>query len=170
MVRLLPDVMPDDFLVSLRNLDAFAILGRRDHRLKYVFRGDFLKQHSVQPLGQTATVLIFDNHGGDWRGGPSRLIAYDLAMRAERVLLPNVNARGIKLFSFVSGNISVSPDASRLIVTSPEDGKAYEVRISDGAILTDFDNLHDVSTVSSFSIERLRHAARLYLNGVYYVH
>ncbi|MGH6875882.1 MAG: arylsulfotransferase family protein [Rhizomicrobium sp.] len=170
MVRLFPDVEPDDLIVSLRDLNAFAIVGRRNHRLKHMFTGTFLLQHSVQPLGQSATVLIFDNHGADWNGGPSRLIAYDLATRSERTLLPNPNARGIGMFSDVAGNISVSPDLSRVIVTAMEDGTAYELNTSDGSLLTLFNNLHDLSTVPEAGDSHTVRAGRFALGGVYYVH
>lgn len=170
MVRLFPDVTPNDLILSLRDLNAFAIIGRRDHRLKHMFTGTFLLQHSVQPLGQSSTVLIFDNHGAGWNGGPSRLIAYDLATREETTLLPNPNARGISMFSDVAGNISVSSDLSRIIVTAMEDGRAYELSRSDGSVFTVFNNLHNLSTVPEAGDSHAGRAGRFALGGVYYVH
>src|SRR5262249_22267659 len=38
----LKDVGPDDLLVSLRNLNALVVIGRRDHALKHLFTGSFL--------------------------------------------------------------------------------------------------------------------------------
>ena len=169
MVRLFPDVAPEDLLVSLRDLNALAIIGRRDHRLKHMFTGTFLRQHSAQPFGQSATTLIFDDHGGDWSGGPSRLLSFDLATQKERTLLPNANAPGATMFSDTAGNISVSPDLSRVIVASSWDGKAYEIRISDGAVLTVFNNIHDLRTVPTAGDSRSRRAGRFVLGGVYYV-
>ena len=169
MVRLYPDVAPDDLLVSLRDLNAFAIIGRRDHRLRHMFTGTFLRQHSAQPLGKSSTMLIFDDHGGGWDGGPSRLIAFDLATRKERTLLPNANAPGATMFSDTLGNVSISPDLSRAIVAPSWDGKAYEIRISDGAVLTVFNNVHDLSTVPAAGDSRSSRAGRFVLAGVYYV-
>lgn len=145
---LFSDVSPKDLVVSLRNLDAFAILGRRDHRLKHLFRGTFVRQHSVQPLGQSAKMLIFDDRGADWSSGPSRFLEYDLADHAEHNLLPKATIPGTDRFSTTEGDISVSPDLSRAIVTYSEAGRAYEVRLSDGKILTEFDNLQDMSAIS----------------------
>jgi len=170
IVSLYQDVAPDDLIVSFRDLDAFAILGRHDGRLKHVFNGTFLRQHSVQPLGESATVLIFDNLGSDWKGGPSRLLAYDLADGAERTLLPDDGASGIGMFSDVGGNISISPDLSRAIVTSSWEGRAYEIRIADGKVLTVFNNVHDLGSVPSAGEARGRAAARFRFGGVYYVH
>jgi hypothetical protein len=169
MVHLFHDVAADDLLVSLRDLNALAIIGRRDHRLKHMFTGTFLRQHSAQPLGQSATTLIFDDHGADWSGGPSRLLAFDLATHDEKTLFPNANARGATMFSDTAGNISISPDATRAIVASSWDGKAYEVRISDGAVLTVFNNIHDISKVSEAGSSRMQHAGRFVLGGIYYV-
>jgi hypothetical protein len=169
MVRLFPDVRSDDLIVSLRDLNAFAIIGRRDHRLKHMFTGTFLRQHSVQPVGQSTTVLIFDDHGADWSGGPSRLLAYDLATREEKTLLPNANARGISMFSDTAGNISVSPDLSRIIVAATWDGRAYELKATDGAVLTVFNNLHNLSTVPEAGDSYATRAGRFALGGVYYV-
>lgn len=166
---LYPDVSPDDFVVSLRNLSAFAILGRHDHRLKHLFTGTFLRQHSVQPLGQSATMLIFDNHGGDWKSGPSRFIAYDLVTHTERTLLHNPEKGGAR-FSDEAGNISVSPDLKRAIVTYSLSGRAYEVRLADGKILTAFNNLHDLRTVPAAG-ERRNHALAWFcLFTALYVH
>ncbi len=169
MVGLFSDVKPGDLILSLRDLNAFAIIGRRDHRLKHMFTGTFLRQHSVRPLGQSSTVLIFDNHGADWSGGPSRLITYDLATRAERTLLPNPSAPGIRMFSDVAGNVSVSTDLSRLIVTSMGDGRAYELRVSDGSVLTILNNIQDLRTVPEAGEQHVTQAGRFALGGVYYV-
>ena len=164
------DVAPDDLVISLRSLSAFAILGRRDARVKHLFTGTFRRQHDVHPLGQSATMLIFDNHGADWLAGPSRLLAYDLADHAEHTLLPNPNAPNVKMFSDTAGDISVSPDGSRAIVASSLEGRGYEIRIADGKILTIFNDIHDVSKVPAAGGSRAREAARFALYNLQYVH
>lgn len=168
MESLLPDVSPGDLVVSLRNLDAFVILGRRDHRLKHLFRGTFIHQHSVQPLGQSANVLIFDNLGGDRNSGPSRLLEYDLANHTERNLLLKAGFGGSAGFSDEFGNISVSPDYSRAIVAYTETGRAYEIRLADGKVLTTFDNLQDVHKVRAVAGAHADELARFFLYTVTY--
>ncbi|HEY1614956.1 MAG TPA: hypothetical protein VGF97_14820 [Rhizomicrobium sp.] len=170
IASLYPDVAPDDFLISLRDVNAFGILGRHDHRLKYVFTGTFLRQHSVQPLGQSSTVLIFDDHGGDWRAGPSRVLAYDLRTGTERTLFPGGRSSGVRMFSDVGGNISLSPGLDRMLVAASWAGQAYEVRLSDGAVLTRFENIDDLRDVEAAGDGRKGAAGRFALRGVYYVH
>jgi len=67
------------------------------------------------------------------------------------------------------GAVSISNDLSRAIVASTWAGRAYEVRISDGSVLTVFNNVHDVRTAASAGEPRDRLAARFALSGVYYV-
>jgi hypothetical protein len=124
----------------------------------------------VQPIGQSTRVLIFDDHGADWHGGPSRLVAYDLATRQETTLLPSLKAPKFSIFSDTAGNISVSPDLSRIIVASTRGGEAYELNATDGTILTVFNNVHNLSNVVEAGDSRAKHAGRFALGGVYYVH
>ena len=126
-----------DLVVSLRNLNAFGILDRDDHRLKRLVRGTFFRQHSVTHLEGTK-FLMFDNQGGDGVHGPSRLLLVDVADGTERTVFPNGATPGHlqDLFSTLKGHVSVSPDRRRAFVTFTEEGKAVEVRLADGAVLT----------------------------------
>ena len=170
MVSLFRDVSPDDLLVSMRDLNAFGILGRHDQRLKHVFTGTFLRQHAVVPFGQSSTVLMFDDHGADWNAGPSRLLAYDMATHSERTIFPNSATSPFRMFSDVAGTVSISPDLSRAIVSSNWEGRAFEVRISDGKVLTVFNNVHDLRNVEAAGDGRSRAAGRFVLGGAWYVH
>ena len=126
-----------DLVVSLRNLNAFGILDRDDRRLKRLVRGTFFRQHSVTHLEGTK-FLMFDNYGGDGVHGPSRLLLVDVAEGTEHTVFPNGTTPGHLqgLFSFGGGHISVSPDRRRVFVTFSREGKAVEVRLADGAVLT----------------------------------
>jgi hypothetical protein len=53
------------------------------------------------------------------------------------------------------------------LVAVAEAGKAYEIRLADGAILTAFDNLQDVRTLPQFTQRTTM--TRFHQNGVYYV-
>ena len=88
-----PATTPDgiakgDLTLSLRNISAFVILDGETSRVKRLVRGTFSRQHSVQHL-KDSVFLMFDNHGGDEIGGPSRLLEFDLADGAERTIFPN---------------------------------------------------------------------------------
>ena len=159
-----------DLVVSLRNLDAFGILDRGDHRLKRLVRGTFFRHHSVTHLEGTK-FLMFDNYGGDGVHGPSRLLQVDVADGTEHTVFPNGATPGHlqDLFSMKRGHISVSPDRRRVFVTFWEEGRAVEVRLADGAVLSVFTNLHHPSPLEAPSGERRTKVLRYPLPMVEYV-
>jgi len=159
-----PGVNPDDFLVSLRNISSIIILGRKDHRVKRLFNSTFLFQHSAQ-VAPGGKIVMWDNLGATDDVGPSRVLELDPATGTERTLLNSRQAAG--LFSKVMGNINISPDGTRALVAPTESGKGYEIRLSDGAILTTFDNLHDVHVLPKFA--GLNKMVRFCQYGIYYV-
>lgn len=165
-----PGLSPGDFIVSLRNISAFGFLDKEDGHLKRLVRGTFLQQHAVHHLRDGA-FLMFDNHGGNAEGGPSRLLEVDLVTGRETTIFPT---RGDgkelqSLFSLYSGAIDFSADRKRVIVTFAEEAKAFEIRLRDGKILTEFNNLHDVSSVGSLSENGQSEAAAFVLFGLDYV-
>ena len=170
MAEAFPNVHEGDFLVSLRNPSTFVIFGRHSHKAERMFRGTFLHQHSVQPIGQSTVVALFDDHGGSAQGGPSRVLTYDVLNGQERTVLPNPGAPGAHFYSQWAGNISISEDGERLIVASTWDGKGYEVRISDGKLLTVFRNVHDNSKLAPAGSKGKNQAGLYAEYGIYYVH
>ena len=144
----LPDVRPGDLVLSLRNLDAFAVLDRETGVVKRYVQGTFVRQHSVKHLGGSEFIL-FDNAGGyaqDADVGPgspvlgkrrSRVLVMDLASGRERILFPRTPER--PWYTPVRGRISLSPDRKRVVASFLRVGKAVEVRIADGAVLAEFD-------------------------------
>lgn len=167
----LPDgIEAGDIVLSLRNLSAFAILGKDDHRLKRLVRGAFFQQHSVLHL-EGSRFLLFDNLGGDATGGPSRLLMVDLATGAETTIFPNERAPETlrRLFSIAWGIVAISPDQRRALVTFTGAGTGVEVRLRDGEVLAVFRSLHDVSDLEQFSEERLDRAALFWLRGLDYL-
>lgn len=159
---------PGDLVVSLRNLHAFGILDRERRRLKRLVRGGFFMQHDVQHY-EGAKFLMFDNWGGT--NASSRLLMVDVADGTETTIFPHARTprhlRG--LISRKSGNLSISPDRRRAIVTFTADRKAVEVRIADGTVLTVFHAVHDVSHLDRFPEERRTRAVAYKLRGVSYV-
>ena len=137
----LPDVRPGDLVLSLRNMDAFAVLDRQTGVVKRYVRGSFVRQHSVKHLGGSEFVL-FDNKGGyaqDENGGYrySRVLVVDLASGEERVVFPQTPER--RWYVRIRGRISLSPDRTRVVASFHRMGRAVEVRIADGAVLAEFD-------------------------------
>ena len=144
-------IEPRDLVVSLRNLNAFAILDRGTHRVKRLVRGGFFGQHDVTHLEGTK-FLMFDNLGRDDTHGQSRLLMVDVADGTESTIFPNDGTPEPlrNLFSLNHGGISISPDRRRALVTFTGDGMAVEVRIEDGTVLSVFHAVHDVSHLDSY--------------------
>lgn len=143
-----PGIMPGDLVASFRNLDAFAVIDPESGRIKRLVRGSFRRQHSVQHL-EGSTFVMFDNQSGK---GLSRLLAVDLATGRETTVFPNANTpANLHLYSRLAGNVSVSPDRRRAIVSYTDEGVALEVRLSSGAVLNKFTSLHDLSRSDAFT-------------------
>lgn len=144
----LPGVLPGDFVLSLKNLDAFAVVGRESGELKRWVRGSFDGQHSVRHLGGSKFIL-FDNRFAFGRAPPegSRVLIVDAATGEETTLFPRDLDRFAGWHSFNNGRISLSPDATRVLASYSRIGRGVEIRLEDGAVLAEFDDLHDVRGV-----------------------
>ena len=167
-----PDLEPGDLVVSIRNLNAFAILDRSNHRLKRLVRGGFMRQHAVLHF-EGSRFLMFDNQGGrtaDGALGVSRLLMVDAANGEETTIFPNHRTPGHlrDLYTRQAGGLAISPDRRRALATFTGKSKAVEVRIADGAVLVAFDSLHDVSHLEEFPEERATRAVRNLLREVRY--
>ena len=146
----LPGVRPGDLVLSLRNLDAFAIVDREARVVTRYVQGTFEAQHSVKHLGGSRFVLL-DNRGGDiqrdgvWRKY-SRVLVLDLADGSETVVFPKNPGQDplCCIYSYFQGQISISPDRMRVIASFSQAGKAVEVRIADGRALAEFNFVHDM--------------------------
>ena len=163
---------PGDLVVSLRGVDAFAVLDRRTHRVKWLVRGGFVGQHAVLHLGGSR-FLMFDNLGMDAAagGGFSRLLMVDVADGGEITTFPNAatpDPLRQAFFSSIGGDVALSPDRRRMIGTAFTSGRGVEVRLADGALLAEFDNAHDVSHLEWLPDDRTTHARRRPLPGIRY--
>jgi len=163
-------IAPGDLVVSLRNLSAFGILDGQSHRLKKLVRGGFVRQHSVTHL-EEAKFLMFDNWGGDGVHGPSRLLMVDLADGDETTIFPNDRTPEHlrDMFSDIEGHISISQDRRRVIVAYSLANTAVEVRLADGAVLSAFTNLHDMSHLNTLPDERKTKAVRHRIHSIKYI-
>ncbi len=147
----LDGVTPGDMVLSLQNLNAFAILDSKTHELKRLVRGAFARQHSVKHLGGSEFVM-FDKEGGRGRQRDakgmrykySRVLVVDAATGEETVIFPRNPERLADWYSAGGGRISISPDGTRLIASYSAAGKAVEVQIEDGRVLAEFDFVHDM--------------------------
>ena len=142
-------IAPGDIVVSLRNLNAFAIIDRTSRRLKRLARGSFIRQHAVRHF-EKARFLMFDNLGTDGVHGPSRLLMVDLATGKETTLFPRDHTPAhLRRVTPMSGSLAVSPDRRRVLFNEAMAGQTLEVRLSDGRVLNIFRQLHDLSSVDA---------------------
>ena len=113
-----------------------------------------------------------NNLGHDDIGGPSQSLMVNVSDGRETTIFPNESTPEAlrSLFTRWQGNVDISNDRKRAIVTFTLASMAVEVRLSDGAVLSTFTSLHDVSGLEQFSEERARSmAGRFRLQGIYYV-
>lgn len=149
------DIAPSDWVVSLRNLNAFGILDRDNRQLKRLVRGTFRRQHGVRHL-EKARFLMLDNKGTDGTHGPSRLLMVDLATGKETTLFPNDGTPEHFRDWYVSsrGQLDVSADGRRVLLVDRQRGRAFEIRLSDGELLNVFHQIHDVSSLTGFGFPK----------------
>lgn len=185
----LPGVAPGDLVLSLKALNAIGIMDREARVVKRLVRGTFVGQHSVKHL-RGSKFLVFDNVGGYAQferarsasqppSGPqlgwrfySRVLVVDLANGEETVLFPQDppgNARGKGAYSSILGRLSISPDRTRVLASLSMTGRAVELRIADGEVLTEFNFVHDVSRLERFPADRTG-VIRLTANTAFYAH
>ncbi|MEQ8964907.1 MAG: arylsulfotransferase family protein [Azospirillaceae bacterium] len=164
-------VAAGDLVVSLRNISAFAVLDAESGDVRRLVRGTFIQQHSVQHW-RAGEYLVFDNQGGGPRSGPSRVLSVDLASgEAERTLFPTLgHPRAYRdLFTVDAGKVHVSPERNRAVATFSNMGQAVEFDLATGDVLTEFSNVHDVSTVDILPEERNGSAGMFRLFGFDYI-
>lgn len=159
-----------DYLISLRNLSAIAVIDKDDFSVKLMQRGSFVQQHSVQHLSGSK-VLLFDNWGGDAIGPPSRLLEVDLATGAERRVfpLPKTGYAEDGLFSNRGSQLYISADRSRAMVSFSGEGRGFEVDIASGDVLLSYDSLHDMDGVDGVPEGAATNAMRANLYGMVYL-
>ena len=95
----------------------------------------------------------------------------DLANGTETTVFPNDRTPEHlrNLYSETGGGISISSDRRRVFITFARERKAVEVRIRDGAVLTVFHSVHDVSHLDSLPKERKTKGATFRLRTISYV-
>lgn len=95
----------------------------------------------------------------------------DIVDGTETTIFPNdsIPEHLRNLFSNIKGGLSISPDRRRVFITFTRERKAVEVRISDGAVLTVFNFVHDVRHLDSLRGEAKTRAATLPLEVVHYI-
>ena len=183
-----------DFLLSLREVGALAVLDGEDGRLKRLWRGSFYGQHGARSLAGPAglTFLLFDNWGRASKSfPPGRLLALEARSGQERTVFPNASSlaavqlrskgvspggprdplsslAAVQLRSKGRGGVAIAPDGSRAIVHAHWSGQAVEVDLASGEATAVFQPMDDVSAFSG-SAGRPGQAYRWHLRDIRYV-
>lgn len=136
-----PGIAAGDMIVSLRALSMVAIISADGKRIKRSITGSFAVQHSAHFLGN-GEIVLFDNMGGSPGALPSRVLAIDLASGRERVIyarLPGDN-RNLAELSPTAGDIALSPDRQRALVSFTRSGRLLELDLATGQVLSRYDH------------------------------
>jgi len=142
-----PHLATGDLLISLRSINAVAVLSRASGKITWSSSGRSVLQHSPRYLGDDS-ILIFDNLGGSAAAGGSRLINLDMSTGIARAHLPDMSDPAAKnFFSSTAGYIDVHEDRQRALVSLTRQGRTLEVELQSGKVLWEFINIHDVSNV-----------------------
>lgn len=108
-------------LISMRHLDALAVLDLDDGQLVWVATGGWSRQHDPE-ITPSGVLTLFDNQGGP--GGTSRVSAFE--PWTMRPLWSWAGPPGRPLRSEVLGAVQELPDHTYLVTESTH-GRAYEI-------------------------------------------
>lgn len=132
-----------DLFVSMRSLNAVALLDHATRRVKWVSVGHTVLQHSPRYLGNES-VLVFDNLGGREATGGSRLVRIGLRSHEAETVYPPADGSVTDFFTETAGHIALSPDRRRALVSLTRQGRAVELDLASGEVLWEYLNVHAV--------------------------
>jgi hypothetical protein len=136
-----------DLLVSLRSNNTLMVISRETRQVTWVSTGRTTLQHSPRYMGDN-TVLIFDNLGGKADEGGTRLLRLDMDSDATQIIYPQqFGNKTLDVLSATGGQISLSNDRSRALLSLTRQGRTLEVDLASGSLLWEFLNIHDVSGI-----------------------
>ncbi len=109
-----------NLLLSMRHLDAIAVLDPEAEEIVWAFKDDFVRQHDPTLAGEN--LLLFDNRGGPRK--TSRVLEYNIATR--QVVASYRGNDQHPFASRVCGSAQRLPNGNTLINESTE-GRAFEI-------------------------------------------
>jgi len=116
-------------------------------------------------------VIALDNLGGDRKLGGTRIVRINLVNGASETIFPKGNEKDLlPVFTEVAGQIDVSPDGKRALVSVTHQGRVIEIDVASGTPLWVYDNTHDIAKFLEAADIRADHTrARFATYGAYYV-
>jgi hypothetical protein len=170
VAKRIPGAAAGDYLVSLRETSALALLDRETAAVKYLVSGRSAAQHSAQFLPD-GSVLALDNLGGDRSLGGTRVVRIDLVSGNARTVFPKGGEEGLlPVKTETAGQIDVSPDGKRALVAITHQGRVLEIDVESGAPLWVYENTHDIQPfLKEAGLRSDTTRARFATYGAYYV-
>lgn len=132
MAAVFPQFEAGDLLVSLRNIQAVAVIGRRTGEVKWIAHGPWRDQHDPD-FQADGTISIFSNNTDRSR---SQIIAVDPRTGASRDLFAGTD---VSFDSFIMGKHEHLPNGNWMI-TSTIQGRVIEAT-PDGRIVREYNNI-----------------------------
>jgi hypothetical protein len=140
----LPGIAAGDLLVSVREPSAIAILDGETGAVKRLTAGRTAAQHGPQFLPD-GTVVAFDNQGGDPATGGSRILRLDMVTGAVETVFPRrADDPALPFVSVDGGHVEVSPDGTRIMISSKDQARSLEVEVATGEVLWTMDKCFDI--------------------------
>jgi hypothetical protein len=170
VAKALPNATVGDFLVSLRETSAVALLDRETGAVKYLVSGRSAAQHAAQFLPD-GSVLVLDNLGGERSLGGTRVVRIDLVTGASRTVFPRAGDDALlPLTTDTAGQIDVSRDGRRALVAVTHQGRVIEIDVESGRPLWTYENTHEVGPfLEQAGLRADTTRARFATYGAYYV-
>ena len=144
-----PPLREGDIMVSMRTLDAIAVIDRQTRRFKFALSGMTLRQHDPDALAN-GNIVVLDNrtrksqHNGlhylpqGQSFGWSRIV--EINPRTQEIAWSWEGAKDRPFFSSIQGKIEPQPNGN-ILVAEPEGGRAFEIDRATGEIVWQFANL-----------------------------
>ncbi len=166
----IPGAQTGDMLVSLRETNMVALLDGKTGEVRYSQTDLTAAQHSPEFLPD-GTVLAFDNLGGERSQGGSRVVRIDLVKGTAETVFPRDNAKALlPVQSKTAGDIEVSPDGQRALVSITHQGRIIEIDVASGKPLWTYENTHDIGKfLDENGLSTKKSRARFATYGAYYV-
>ncbi len=158
-----------DFLISLREQSAIAILDQQDGHVKKLVSGRTAAQHSAHFMAD-GTVVVFDNRGGPPETGGSRIARINMNTGDVRTIFPGTDAKPLlPFYSSMASQVEISPDGKRLMVSSVDESRNFEIDAESGKPLWTMTRVQDVAPFMP-GADRSKPVPALFQNyGTYYV-
>lgn len=157
-----PKVEPGDIMISVRNMNAIAIIDRATKTVKWMTNGPFAQQHDPDLL-DNGNILLFDNWGTTGsETGATRIIEWD--PKAQEIVWEYGGTSERPLYSGFRGSQQQLPNGN-ILITEMTGGRILEVTRS-GEIAWEYINKLENNRVGAvIRAQRFAPDSLEFLNG-----